>query len=53
MKPHDVRLSDVGLDNDWYSFDRRPDSCNRETSQKIRNIPTSRDDKQLLGELVT
>jgi hypothetical protein len=32
---HDVRLSDVGLDNPWYSFDRRPDRCHRETPQKM------------------
>jgi hypothetical protein len=36
VRNHDVRLSDVGLDNGRYSFDRRPDRCHRETSQKMK-----------------
>jgi hypothetical protein len=32
---HDDGLSDVGLDNGWYSFDRRAGRCDREASQKV------------------
>ena len=32
---HDDGLSDVGLDNGWYSFDRRAGRYDREASQKV------------------
>jgi hypothetical protein len=43
----------MGLGNAGYSFDRRPDPCNREISQKIKQEHSNDwDDKRLLGELV-